>query len=382
MLQQTAPYIEISLDNLIYNLNRIRGKLQPDQSIIAVVKDNAYGCGATVIAQTLEQEGVTFFVVANMTEAQELRRHSVRSPILVLGECSKEDIQWASSHEVRITVNNITTLTDIAKLNTPVKFHINIDTGMGRMGISLSEVETAAEIINNNNHLQLEGIFTHFACADEPGTDSVVSQQKEFQDALTAIKRQGVSPHYIHSSNSAAIIRFPVPQDYLVRPGILLYGCKPDPAQEFPIDLRPIVSLKASIVKIKKISAGTAISYGWTFAPQEDTCIATVPIGYAHGYPRLLSNKGEVLIRGKRFPVAGRVTMDYIMVNLGPETDIQIGDEVVAIGTQGNETISPDDIALHADTIGYEILCGLSNLIDRYYYRDGKIIMQQPTPFS
>ncbi len=377
MLQKHLPHIEISLDNLIHNCNEIRKRLLPSNEIIAMVKDNAYGCGAVIISQTLEQEGVGFFAVTHMGEARELRQNSVHSPILVLGECSHDDLPWASQHNVRITVNSIETLTALAQLNQKVMLHINIDTGMSRMGLSPHEVTAAAEIITAHETCELEGVFTHFAGANEPGTDTVNLQQNLFTDALQILKKQGLSPTIIHLSNSAALLRYPVPEHYSVRPGIALYGCKPDPQQDVSVLLLPIAALKAPVVKIKKAARGTAVSYGGTHILKRDSHIATVPIGYAHGYPRLLSNTGEVLIRGKRFPVLGRVTMDYIMVDLGPKTDITVGDEVTAMGSQGNEVISPDDIALLSNTIGYEILSNLSHRIDRFYYRNGKIIAHQ-----
>ncbi len=382
MPPEYTPSIEISLDNLVYNLHQLQSRLHSPEAIIAVVKDNAYGCGAPVIAETLENEGISFFAVASMHEARELRSHGIDSPILVLGEATVDEITWASSHDVRIVINDYDALTRIAQYMIPATLHINIDTGMQRLGIAPAETESAIAVIARNRHLTLEGLFTHFACADEPGTDSVTAQLSRFDAVQAVVKKHGIPVKYIHSSNSAAATRFPVPPGHLVRPGIVLLGCKPDPGQEFDIDLRPIVSLKAPIIKIKKVARSTAVSYGWTYAPDEDTSIATVPIGYAHGYPRALSNKGEVLIRGKRFPVAGRVTMDYILVNLGAETDIQTGEEVVAIGSQKDACITPDDLALQTGTIGYEILCGLSNRIDRYYYRQGKIIRREPTPLS
>lgn len=371
------PYIEISLDNLVHNLNQIRQKINPSNSLIAVVKDDAYGCGATIIAQTLEKEGVGFFAVTCMDEAKELRVNSVLSPILVFGECSEDEIEWASSNKVRITLNDLASLKKVAKQNHSLQLHINVDTGMNRLGVSIPEVVASAEIIASNSNLELEGIFTHFACADVPETDTVSIQNERFEEALNIIEKNGLSPKYIHAPNSAALIRFPVPHNILVRPGITLYGCKPDPAQDFDINLLPIASLKAGIIKIKKVPSGTPISYGETYITNKETLIATIPIGYAHGLPHALSNKGEVLIRGRRFPIVGAVTMDWIMVDIGSETDITVGDEVVAIGSQGNETISPDDIALLCNSVIYEILCGLNNRIDRFYYRNNKIINHQ-----
>lgn len=372
-----VPYIEIYLDNLTHNLNQVREKISPSNSIIAVVKHNAYGCGAPTIAKALEEEGVTVFAVARMDEARELRKKNINSIILVLGECSRDDIVWASSNGVHITLNDITAFNLLEEVNCKIKLHINVDTGMGRLGLLKTEINDALKILSKRDTIELEGIFTHFACADMPDTEKTSLQYEQFTDVLNIVKKNGFSPKYIHCSNSAAIIRFALSDNFYVRPGNLLYGSKPNPTQDFDIDLLPIASLKASVIKIKKVPAGTPISYGGTYITKEETLIATVPIGYAHGLPCALSNKGEVLIRGRRLPIVGRVTMDHIMIDIGPSTDITVGDEVVAMGKQGNETISPDDIALLSDTISYEVLTWLCNRVDRFYYKGNRIIYHE-----
>lgn len=372
-----TPYIEIDLDKLVHNLGQVRKKIGASNSIIAVVKDNAYGLGAPVIAQTLEKEGVGFFAVACMDEARELRKHNIHSPILVLGACPQDDIVWASSNGVHVTLNDIAQLDLLADMGCMVKLHINVDTGMGRLGLFKSETDEALKIISSSGNIELEGIFTHFANADAPDTDKTSLQNMQFTEVLNSVKEKGLSPRYIHCSNSAAICRFQIPEGYYIRPGILLYGSRSDPTQDFDIDLLLIASLKASIIKIKKVPAGTPISYGGTYTTQEETLIATVPIGYTHGLPRALTNRGEVLIHGRRFPIVGKVTMDHIMIDIGSASDIAVGDEVVAMGKQGNETISPDDIALLSGTVSYEILTWLCNRIDRFYYRNNKIVCHE-----
>ncbi len=368
------PYIEISLDNLIHNLNLIREKIPSSSSVMAVVKDNAYGCGAIVISQILEQEGVDFFAVANVGEAKELRENDIHSPILAFGECTDDEMSWASKNNTHITINSIASLKKIAMKKQSIKLHINLDTGMNRLGLSESELNSALEIISSKNNLELEGMFTHFASADKPHTETVSKQYNHFTDALKIVEKKGLSPRYIHAPNSAALIRFPIPDNHLVRPGIILYGCKPDPAQNFNMNIRPVASMKSSIIKIKKVPSGTPISYGGNYVTKKETYIATIALGYAHGLPRLLSGKGEVLIRGKRFPIVGNITMDSIMADIGNNNDIKVGDEVVSMGNQGSETITPDDIACLCGTIGYEILCGMSNRIDRYFIKDNMII--------
>jgi alanine racemase len=198
-------------------------------------------------------------------------------------------------------------------------------------------------------------------------------------NARHEFKTAGLSPHIIHCSNSAAIARFPLEQTTHVRPGIALYGCNPDPGQDFTYDLRPVASLKARVVKIKRVPSGTPVSYGGQYVTSRETHIATIPIGYAHGLPRMLGSRGGcVLIGGKRYGIAGRVTMDYVMVDAGAEPEFGVGDEAVAMGCQGSECIGADEIARRCGTIGYEILCGLNRRIDRYYTRCGRVVFHGP----
>lgn len=376
-MRDVSAYVEISLDNLIFNLNQVRKLLAPGASIIAVVKDCAYGCGAVPVSRALEREGVGFFAVARMEEARDLRENGISSPVLVLGECTKEEVTWAAAENVHVTLNSLTAFEVWKEAGCRVRVHVNVDTGMGRMGILESEIDEAVRIFLSGGSFVFEGIFTHFASADRPGTDTVARQQGIFESAVRRFSEKGLSPRYIHSPNSAALIRFPLPAGHLVRPGIALYGCKPDPCQDFGIELRNVAGLKAPVVKIKKVPSGTPVSYGGTYVTDRETHIATIPLGYAHGLPRLLSNKGEVLIRGKRYRIAGNVTMDYIMADAGPNPEIRVGDEAVAMGFQGEDCITTDEVARHCRTIGYEILCGLSRRTDRFYLQAGKVLLHQ-----
>jgi alanine racemase len=255
--------------------------------------------------------------------------------------------------------------------------HLNINTGMNRLGILPEELGNFLNCISNGNTV-LEGAFTHLSSADCPGTETVRHQYGRFDNVLGALAQAGRTPEVVHVSNSAGLLRFTIPPKYRVRPGILLYGCKPDPAQDFGISLLPVASLKAGVIKIQHYPSGTPVSYGGTYITPHDMLIATVPIGYAHGLPRSLSNTGTVLIGGKRCRVIGRVTMDYIMVDIHDNPHVSIGDEVVAMGSQGNETITADEIALQSGTIAYEILCGLCNRINRIWVKNGVIIHHEP----
>jgi alanine racemase len=373
------PYIEISLDNLLHNLAAVRSRLPDNAGILAVVKDNAYGCGSRVIAKTLEQEGnVGLFAVRSPAEAFYLRKCGLRSPVLVLGPAGKADIIKGCPAGLVFTLNDISEIDLWKSIGVPVRFHCNIDTRMHRMGILPADVPALARALTPECNLIIEGAFTHLANADEPDTPTAGAQIRMFNGALSYLKEHGVTLRHVHCANSAWVMRAPdLAGATLVRPGISLYGCKPDPKQMFPLDLKPVLSLKSSVVKVKKVPANTPVSYGGRYVTAAETVIATIALGYGDGLPRSLGNRGDVLIRGRRHRIAGTVTMDYIMVDAGPSPSIRVGDEAVAIGSQGNENISPDDIAILHNTISYEIMCGLSASIDRIYTAGGKIVARK-----
>jgi alanine racemase len=378
IMYKNIPYIEISLDNLLHNLALLRSRLPHGVGILAVVKDNAYGCGSRVIAETLEKKGgVRFFAVCSPAEAFFLRKSGLKSHILILGQATKNDIINGHKKGLVFTLNDIRDLDEWKSAGVPVRFHCNIDTRMHRMGILPSEVAAVASVAANSGALFLDGAFTHLANAAERGTATVGEQLCRFNEALSALKQRGITPRHIHYANSAAVMRFDNQRCTLARPGIALYGCKPDPRQDFPLDLLPVVSLKSRVVKMKKVPGRTPVSYGGRYVTSGETFIATVALGYGHGLPRSLGNRGEVLLGGKRYTIAGAVTMDYLMVDAGSAPSVEVGDEAVAIGCQGNERITADDIAVLDDTIGYEILCGLSASVDRIYLLNGKFVAKE-----
>src|SRR5271157_867978 len=345
---------------------------------MAVVKDLAYGCGSVVVSRALASCGVEWLAVATAAEARALRDGGITLPVLVLGACDADELAWAGSHNVSVSLNDVADLAHMTRAGAPVRLHVNVDTGMTRLGLLPSELGAVVSTLRKNPALVCEGAYTHLACADVPGTATVDNQTKKFKSALDLLLQGGISPRLIHYANSAAIMRHPLsPECTLVRPGITLYGCKPDPLQDFPLALRPAVTLKAPVAKVKKVPAGTAVSYGARYIASAETHIATIPLGYGIGLPRKLTGAGSVLIRGRRYAIAGTVTMDYIMADVGPETDVSVGDEAVAIGYQGGECISPDEIAAKCGTIAYEILCGLSTRLDRYFMLKGEVVGRQ-----
>jgi len=371
--------IEISLDNLVLNLDSIKSFVPPGKGIIAVVKDCAYGCGSVMVAKTLAANGVSHLAVATPDEARVLRSAGVTLPILVFGQCSRNDLEWGFEIDIIFSLNDLVDLADWAASGKSVRFHCAVDTGMGRLGILPQQAGQVIDLLKNTPSLVCDGIYTHCASADDPAVATLAGQLDRFRNVVNLFRQNGFAPRHIHYANSAALMRFPLDPDCtLVRPGIMLYGCKPDPAQNFGMPLRPVVSLVSNVAKIKAVPAGTPISYGGRYVTPADTNVATIPLGYGIGLPRLLSNKGQVLIGGKRFRISGTVTMDYIMVDIGATAPVAVGDEVVAIGCQGSECIMVDDVGIQAQTIGYEILCGLSTRLDRHYYRDGRIVHRLP----
>ena len=376
---QYEPCVEISLDNLLHNLERIRSALPQGVGVIAVVKDCSYGCGSVVIAQALEERGgVTFFAVARPHEAFVLRDSGVTGQILVLGFATEKELRFGADDNIVFALNDLSDIDRWKSYDVDVRSHLNIDTGMSRDGLLPAEIDTLIGMVKSAPNIRMDGVFTHMACADEPDTPTVARQLEKFTGALDKLRKAGINPAHIHYGNSPAILRFPAVGCTLARPGIALYGCRPDPAQNFGADLRPVASLISRVVKMKKVPAGTAVSYCGNYITPSETWIATIHLGYAHGLPRFLSGRGEVLINGKRYRIAGNVTMDYIMVDAGINPVISVGDEVAAIGSQGGETITPDDIAVIGNTIGYEVICNLGTSIDRFYTLDGKIIHHDP----
>lgn len=352
-------YVEINLDSVRHNVSQVLKKGYEAHEVFAVIKDDAYGCGAVQVAKVLETFGFNKFVVARMSEASELRDARIRGEILVLGECSRKELEYASSGDIQIAINSIESLRNIITTSLNLNVHINIDTGMGRLGVIEKDYEECCRLLKNSEFIKVEALYSHFSCADSEENKLVSLQKKRFEKAQTEFKNNGVNVDYYHFPNSAGVVNQQRDKNLFSRVGILLYGCWPDPKIDPKINLKNVISLKTSVAMVKKIGPGDTVSYGANFIAKKETVIATVPAGYAHGIPRLLSGQMEVLIRGKRFPVVGNVTMDYIMVDVGMDTWIDSGEEVVVIGCQGSECITADEIAIKCNTIGYEILCSV-----------------------
>lgn len=338
---------------------------------MAVVKANAYGHGASQTAKALIQQGVPRVAVVSVEEGLELRQAGITVPILILGSLFHEQFPSLIGHQLTPVVSNPAVLTALGKatasLATPFPIHLKIDTGMGRLGLTQDELEHMLRSGTFPSSLQLEGLMTHLSDADGLDDDATIQQLNRFEKAKRAVHEGGFRVPLIHVANSAGAVRFPSTHGSLVRPGIMLYGYHTLPATVQAPDLRPVLSLTTCIAQLRMIPAGATVSYNRTFRAKEATRIAVLPIGYADGISRHLSNRGTVLIRGQRAPMVGLVCMDMIMVDVTAIPGVTVGDEVVLIGRQGSQTITAQDLAQLMSTIPYEVLCAIGPRIPRRY---------------
>ncbi len=339
---------------------------------MAVVKANAYGHGAPETAQALIREGVSRLAVVSVNEGLELRQAGITVPIVILGSIFHEQFRELIAHQLTPVVSDPTVLTSFGKatasLTTPFPIHLKIDTGMGRLGLTQDELEKVLHSHTFPPSLQLEGLMTHLSDADGLDEDATTQQLSRFAKASLTVRDEGFVVPLIHVANSAGAVRFPATHFSLVRPGIMLYGYHTLPPSVHVPDLRPVLSLKTCIAQLRTIPAGATVSYNRTFRAKQVTRIAVLPIGYADGISRHLSNRGAVLIHGQRAPIAGLVCMDMITVDVTTIARASVGDEVMLIGRQGNEAITAQDIAQITGTIPYEVLCAIGPRIPRHYH--------------
>ena len=374
---------KINLNHITYNIEQMRHHISPDTNMILVVKADGYGHGATRIAKETERlDCVWGYATATLDEAVLLRKAGVQKPILVLGCTFPEQYEEAIRHEIRMTIYTEQSANAVSKLagklKKPAWIHVKLDTGMSRLGFQTGE-ESIDEIerIFYLPGIRMEGLFTHFAKADEMDKTFTNRQMEEYLFMTRKLKERGIEPQYRHCSNSAAIIDHPEANLDLVRAGIALYGLYPsDEVRKRDLALKPVLSLVSSIVHTKWIEPGAVVSYGGCFRAEKKTRVATIPVGYADGYPRSLSNKGYVLIRGKRAPIIGRVCMDQMMVDVTEIDEAAFMDEVVLVGKSGREEITVDDLSALSGRINYVFLCYLDKRIPREYVIDGEVIEQ------
>jgi alanine racemase len=357
---------------LRWNLQQIREKVGTQVKILSMVKANAYGHGAVAVAQTLAGAGGDAFGVATLEEGVELRQAGILAPILVLAGAYDDQLADFLAHSLTPVVHDLSRLKNLEKAvrqrGATLNVQLKIDTGMGRLGLIAAECDAWIGELHKIDALKIDGVFSHFSHAESVEGDYTRQQLDIFNRVLERLRAENVRPRLVHFANSAATITLPAAYFDMVRPGIMLYGVYPSPAMASQITLKPVLAWKTKILQIKKVPAATSISYGQTFVTKRDSLIATLPIGYADGYPRLLSNRGEVLVGGQRAPVAGRVCMDLTMIDVTDIRNVKQGDEVVLLGRQGAAEISADQIAAWANTISYEILTSISARVPRIHY--------------
>lgn len=371
---------DIDLDAFAFNLESIKNNLKEDTKIITVLKADGYGHGALPLArEAVKDPRVWGVAVATVEEAEELRQGGIRKPLLILGYTYEENYEQIAREEFRPAVFKLSMAWKLSqaavKNNTVVNVHIKIDTGMSRIGYR--DLETAVPEIMEISRLpgiRIEGLFTHFARADEKKTDPAYVQFRKFQEFQKALEAQGLEIPICHCSNSAGIIRMPEANLNAVRAGVILYGLYPsEDVEKEPVPLKPVMELKSHIAYIKTVEAGVQISYGGTFTTQRETRVATIPVGYADGYARGLSNKGSVLIRGKRAPILGRVCMDQFMVDVTDIPQAQELDEVVLLGRSGDEQITMEELGELSGRFNYEFACCISKRVPRIYFKGGQV---------
>ena len=366
--------VMIDLDILSENFDAIRKKA--GVPVMAVVKADAYGHGAVQVARLL-QDKCTFFCVSSILEAMELRKAGLTKPILLLGYTPAEAYPTAVREEIRPTIyrmEDAQALSQAAQaLGLPARFHFAADTGMSRIGFQVTEAD--ADIcarIAGLPGLVAEGLFSHFATADCADLSRAEAQAERFAEFDRMLRERGVNIPIRHLNNSAGLMNFATPYE-MVRSGIITYGMYPsDEVDKRLLPLRPALRWLSRVSHVKVLPAGREISYGGTYVTKADTVVATIPVGYADGYRRNLSGRFYVLIRGKKAPILGRICMDQMMVDVTAIPGVQVGDQVTLVGTDGDETITMEEISARADSFNYEFVCGISRRVPRVYVQDGK----------
>jgi alanine racemase len=361
---------EVDLRALAYNYRQLQKRVPKGVKLLAVVKADAYGHGAIPISLKLEKLGVEYLGVAISDEGVELRRGGVKAPILILGGIYNGEVNRIFRFSLTPVVFQKDALKSLSreaeKRKRKVKVHLKVDTGMRRLGVPLNSWPEFLKELRRFPNIEIEGILSHFSMVSEEEVFTK-NQWREFQGAVAMAKEMGISWKYLHIASSATLTAYPSYTGNLVRPGIMLYGSYPSPVFQDLIKLKPLMTFKTCIHFLKSVPPGARVSYGGTYVTNRQSLIATLPVGYADGYSRHLSNQGEVLIRGKRAPVVGRVCMDFIMVDVTDVPNVSVGDEVILLGRQGREQITAEEIAEKINSISYEVLCLIGKRVPRIY---------------
>ena len=371
-------YLKIDLDKICNNINQVINKVGKETKVLAVVKGDAYGHGAIEVTKALSEIGTYGFAVATVGEALALRRAGITKPILILDFVFPNQFETIVRNDIMLTIFQYGIAKELneaaGSMGTTAHIHIKVDTGMGRIGYipddkSIDEICRIAQLPN----IEIDGIFTHFACADEADKTSMNKQYEKFKSFVEKLEQRGINIPIKHVCNSAAIIEKNDNYLNLVRSGIVTYGLYPsEEVNKENLRVEPAMELHSVVINVKTIHEGDTVSYGSTYVATKPTVIATIPVGYADGYPRMLSNKGSVLIHGKRAQIVGKVCMDQFMVDVSDIPDVSIGDNVTLIGRDGDECITCEEIGNISGRFNYEFLCCITRRVPRVYIRNGK----------
>jgi alanine racemase len=378
LLDGIVTWAEIDLDAIAFNVEQFRQHIGPGAEVIAVVKANAYGHGAARVAQAALEAGARRLAVHRAIEGVELRREGIKAPVLIMGYTPAEGADMIVEHRLTpslITLEFAQALSGrAAAAGVKIPVHVKVDTGMSRYGLMPDEVVAFIQALRALPGIMVEGLFTHFATADSLDQTYVRQQLALFKQVLFAVQQIGFQPPLVHACNSAATMQLPEAHFNAVRIGIAMYGMHP--SSEWPpvFEIRPALTLKSRVSRVRELPAGAGVSYGRTYITSEPTRAALVPVGYGDGYHRILSNKGEVLIRGQRAPILGRVCMDQFVVDINHIPGVRQDDEVVLVGRQGQGEIRAEEVAALAGTINYEVTTSLLPRVVRVYRRAGEII--------
>ena len=356
---------------LRWNFQQIRALVGPSVKILSMVKADAYGHGAIAVAKTLVGAGSDAFGVATIEEGIELRREGIKLPILVVAGIYLEQLEAFLKFRLTPVIHEVATLQALDKRlrqrATTLPFEVEVDTGMGRIGFPSAEIDDWLPVLKNCKAVRLQGVFSHFADAERPNERYTRQQLTTFQQILNRLANAKVIHRTSHMAKSAALMTEPNSRFSMVRPGLILYGIYPAPALKKQIELKPALSWQTRIIQLKRIDAGASVGYGRTFVAKRSSLIATLPVGYADGYRRLFSNRAQVLVRGERAPVCGRVSMDLTTIDVTDIKKVRRGDEVVLLGRQGGAEIGADEIAGWANTISYEIFTSIGARVPRIH---------------
>lgn len=375
-MDRFPSWVEVDLDALVLNIERVRDFVPAGVRILLVVKADAYGHGAVRISQQAADCCVDMLGVATLDEGRELRCADIELPILILSPVLREELDEVLENDLAISASSVefarAASAEAARRGTTCRMHVEVDTGMGRAGLPLASAVEAITRMASMKGLDLEGIFTHFPASDVD-SDFTDDQIDSFTGILNELSDAGITFDYVHTANSAAIINFSTSHFNMIRPGLIVYGHSPSLMLRDRVDVRPVMSFKSRLLLVREAAAGSSVSYGRTYIAPSDMTIGVIAAGYGHGMSHRLSNRGEVLFRGARVPIVGRVTMDMTMIDLSGFDDPVPGEEVVIFGSQGGEELSVDDVAGWDGSLNYEVLCRISKRVVRIYMKSGRV---------